>query len=172
MDKLSRLTTEQRGDLVAYLDGELEEEATVAIESVLAASNVARSDVEMLARTYDLLDQLPLVTAPETFTEQTMTTIRLDSVRPDITETAWFQRLSRGSVFFAWTLAMLAAAALGFLITNAWVPNEEAVLVEDFEVIQDLDLYMEVGGYEFLEVLWREPDLARDIAPGGDREAD
>ena len=67
MDKLSRLSTEQRGDLVAYLDGELEEDATAAIEHVLAHSNVARNDVEMLARTYDLLDQLPHLAAPEKF---------------------------------------------------------------------------------------------------------
>ena len=172
MDKLSRLTTEQRADLAAYLDGELDEDATVAIESVLARSNVARNDVEMLARTYDLLDLLPRVTAPETFTEQTMTTVHLDSARPDITETLWYQRLSRGSVYFLWTLAMLAASSLGFLITNAWVPNDENVLVEDFEVIQNLDLYREVGSYEFLEALRKEPELAGEIAPGGDRETD
>lgn len=172
MEKLSRLSTEQRADLVAYLDGELEEDATVAIEGVLAQSNVARNDVEMLARTYDLLDQLPRVTAPDTFTEQTMTTIRLDSVRPDITETAWYQRLRRGSVFLAWTLAMAAASSLGFLITNAWVPNDEEILVEDFEVIQDLDLYMEVGRFEFLEDLRKDPTLAREIVPGGEGETD
>lgn len=172
MDKLSRLSTEQRADLVAYLDGELEEEATVAIESVLAQSNVARNDVEMLARTYDLLDQLPRVTAPDTFTEQTMTTIRLDSVKPDITETAWYRRLSRGAVFFVWSLAMLAASSLGFLITNAWVANDDEILVEDFEVIQKLDLYQEVGSYDFLEALWKEPELARDIGTGEDRDSD
>ena len=171
MDKLSRLSTEQRGDLVAYLDGELEEDTTAAIEHVLAHSNVARNDVEMLARTYDLLDQLPRMTAPEKFTEQTMTTIRLDQVRPDFTETEWYRRLSRGSVLFAWTLAMLAASALGFMITNAWVPNDEEILVEDFEVIQDLDIYMEVGRYEFLEDLYKDTTLTREIAPGGDREA-
>jgi anti-sigma factor RsiW len=172
MDKLSRLSTEQRGDLVAYLDGELEEDTTAAIENVLAYSNVARNDVEMLARTYDLLDQLPRLSAPEKFTEQTMTTIRLDQVRPDITEAEWYRRLRRGSVFGAWTLAMVAASALGFQITNAWIPNDEEILVEDFEVIQELDVYMEVGRYEFLEDLWKEPELARAIAPGGGREAD
>lgn len=172
MDKLSRLTTEQRADLAAYLDGELEEGSVAAIEQVLAQSNVARNDVEMLARTYDMLELLPRLSAPETFTEQTMTTIRLDQVKPDITETVWFRRLSRGSVFFAWSVAMLAASALGFLITNAWVPNEEEVLVEDFEVIQDLDAYMEVGSFEFLEALRGRPELNQAIAPGGGREAD
>lgn len=165
MDKLSRLTTEQRSDLVAYLDGELEDEATVAIESVLAQSNVARNDVEMLARTYDLLDQLPRVTAPEQFTEQTMTTIRLDQVRPDITETRWYQQFRRGSVLFVWTLAMVAASAVGFQITNAWVPNEEEVFVNDFDVIQDLDFYKEIGSFEFLEDLHRKADLAKEIEP-------
>jgi anti-sigma factor RsiW len=167
MDKLSRLSTEQRSDLVAYLDGELEDEATVAIEGVLAQSNVARNDVEMLARTYDLLDQLPRATAPEQFTEETMTTIRLDQVRPDITESRWYQQLRRGTVFFAWTVAMIAASALGFQITNAWIPNEEEVFVDDFDVIQDLDVYKEVGSYEFLEDLHRDSDLDKAIEPGG-----
>lgn len=172
MDKLSRLTSEQRGDLVAYLDGELGDDQTAAIEGVLAQSNVARNDVEMLARTYDMLDLLPRATAPEAFTEETMSTIRLDGVRPDITETQWYQRLRRGSMFFAWTLAMIAASALGFQITNAWVPNDDEILVEDFDVIQDLDVYKEVGTYEFLEDLHRQPALESAIVPGDGRESD
>ena len=46
MEKLTRLTTEQRDNLTAYLDGELDEDGTRLIETVLASSTVARNDGE------------------------------------------------------------------------------------------------------------------------------
>src|SRR5919109_2292772 len=111
MDKFSRLSGTQRANLVAYLDGELDDQETAEIESVLAASAVARNYVELLARTYDLLDELPRVKAPREFTERTLTTVRLDGVRPDITQTEWYRRMRRGAVLLAWLAAMTAASA-------------------------------------------------------------
>jgi hypothetical protein len=51
------------------------------------------------------------------------------------------------------------------------VPNEADVLVEQFEVIDRLDPYMEVGSFEFLEELDRHPELVNDLGPGGGRGA-
>ena len=59
MAKLARLNPEQRDNLAAYLDGELEETATQEIEQILAVSEVARHEVDMLSRTWDLLNSLP-----------------------------------------------------------------------------------------------------------------
>ena len=171
MDKFSRLNATQRANLVAYLDGELDDQETAEIESALAHSAVARNDVELLARTYDLLDELPRVKAPREFTERTLTTIRLDGVRTDITQTEWYRRLRRGAVLLAWLGVMTAASALGYRITQAWVPNDANVLVRDFEVIQRLDQYQEVGNVKFLKSLDEQhPQLMQEIRERGSRE--
>ncbi|MCA9054188.1 MAG: hypothetical protein KDA75_10150, partial [Planctomycetaceae bacterium] len=84
--KLSRLTTEQRYELVAYLDGELDETSTARIEKLLAENSVARRDVELLAATYALFDDLARPKAKADFTEKTISLARLESVRPDVTQ--------------------------------------------------------------------------------------
>ena len=52
-------------DLVAYLDGELDEQASQDIEQTLAQSPAARREVEALARTWKLLRVLPEVKASD-----------------------------------------------------------------------------------------------------------
>lgn len=171
MDKFSRLTATQRANLVAYLDGELDDQETAEIESALAHSAVARNDVELLARTYDLLDELPRVKAPREFTERTLTTIRLDGVRPDFTQTEWYRRIRRGAVMLGWLAVMTAASAVGYRITQAWIPNDADVLVRDFEVIQRLDQYQEIGNVEFLKTLDNQnPQLMQEIRDRGAHE--
>ena len=49
MDKLSRLTPAQRSDLVAYLDGELDDQSTSEIESVLAHSTAQSVFISVFA---------------------------------------------------------------------------------------------------------------------------
>jgi anti-sigma factor RsiW len=68
MTKIHRLTQQQRDDLTAYLDGELDDAATHEIEQVLAQSPVARNEVEMLTRTWEMLSLLPRAQAGEDFT--------------------------------------------------------------------------------------------------------
>ncbi len=72
MQKIPRLTQDQRSNLVAYLDGELPEPATKEIDQVLSKSPAVRHDVEMLARTWDLLDELPRLATEEDFTARTL----------------------------------------------------------------------------------------------------
>src|SRR5579859_2895023 len=76
MAKLARLSSEQRENLTAYLDGELDEATTQDIEQVLAVSEVARHEVDMLSRTWDLLNALPTHKASEEFTHKTMSNLR------------------------------------------------------------------------------------------------
>ena len=48
MEKIPRLNSDQRSNLVAYLDGELPEPAAKEIEHVLAKSPTVQHDVDML----------------------------------------------------------------------------------------------------------------------------
>lgn len=159
MAKITRLSAEQRDNLTAYLDGELNEAETQEIEQVLAASEVARHEVDMLSRTWDMLEALPTHKASQEFTRKTITTLRAaEHAGP----TPLGQKLSRatrrGAVLALWTSTLAVCGYLGFMVTNHWVPNEADQLIDDYDVVNNLDKYTSVVGSpeqptEFLEVL-------------------
>ncbi len=112
MEKVTRLSVEQRNNLVAYLDGELEDSETRAIEATLAKSPAARRDVEMLSRAWDMLDLLPQVDPGEEFTQQTISRMRAVEVDKQRTSALWGVWLRRSLVAVVW-LAGLCGACTG-----------------------------------------------------------
>ncbi|MGD9855758.1 MAG: anti-sigma factor, partial [Planctomycetaceae bacterium] len=134
MAQLIRLTPEIRADLVAYLDGELDERATERIETVLAQSNVARNDVEGLAQTYELLDLLPRYAAPAEFTEQTIASIRISELRPDYRQAPWFRVARQSLLMLVWMAALVAVIAVSYLATRRWTQTDADTLVREFPV--------------------------------------
>ncbi len=71
-----RLSSDERADLVAYLDGELPEVHTRVISTKLTRSATARREVDILQKTGQLLDFLPRPQAPPQFCERTISHIR------------------------------------------------------------------------------------------------
>lgn len=165
MSRLVRLTPEIRDDFVAYLDGELDEEATRRIEAVIAQSEVARGDMEALARTYELLDSLDQPQASDDFVTRTMATIRVDEVRPDPRQTWWYRATRQGGSIAIWAAALIAAAVLGYLATSRWIRTPADELVEQLPLIEQLDVYTEVGSIEFLQRLSTQEALLQEIRP-------
>ena len=161
--KLSRLTTEQRYELVAYLDGELDETSTARIEKLLAENSVARRDVELLAATYALFDDLARPKAKADFTEKTISLARLESVRPDVTQSPLYRLSQQAIPYIGWVAAMCIAGLIGYSATRFWVRLPNDPLVEDLEVIRRLDKYAEVGNIDFLQQLQGNPAVLRDI---------
>ena len=163
MDKLSRLTSEDRENIIAYLDGELDDGATRRIESVLVQSSVARNDVEVLSRTYDLLDELPRPDAPADFVERTLATAKLEEVRAPLTSQPWFRVARQYVILLSWTAIMIAAATLGAWGVNVAKPNPDEVLIEELPLIENLDVYREVGNVQFLNQLSSQQSLLEDM---------
>ena len=164
MDKLKRVSVEDRDNFVAYLDGELPAPDVQGLEKVLADSPVARKDVEMLVRTYDLLDLLPRPQATVEFTQKTMATAKLIDIKPDVTQTAWYKQ-TQLIITAAASLAVLATVGLvGYLATTRWVRTNEDLLLRDLQVIKNLDEYSQVGQVEFLEKLQGQPLMMKEIS--------
>jgi anti-sigma factor RsiW len=154
MAKITRLNSEQRENLTAYLDGELDEAATQDIEQVLAVSEVARHEVDMLSRAWDMLNVLPTHKASGEFTNKTMTNLRAAEHAPSSAAADLvFRQARRGVVLALWGGVLGLCASLGFLATNQWVPNESEDLLKDYDIISSLDKYSEVGDIEFLKEL-------------------
>ncbi|WP_437226911.1 hypothetical protein SH661x_000075 [Planctomicrobium sp. SH661] len=163
MDKLARLTSEDRDNLTAYLDGELDENSTRRIESILTSSSVARNDVEILARTYELLDLLPRPQVGKEFTEKTIATAKLEGYRKPVSQQVWYRWGERAVPMALWTVAFMASAACGYALTSAWIPQKDDLLLEQLPLIQNLDIYSEVDSVQFLESLAGEKQLMNEI---------
>lgn len=164
--KLSRLTSEMRYELVAYLDGELDEAATARVEKLLAENAVARQDIEMLAATYALFDNLPRPKAKADFSEKTLAMAKLEDVRPDVTQSPLYRASQRAVPYLGWTAVMCLAGLVGFYVTRFVVQEPHDPLIENFEVIRDLDRLSEVGSIDFLQQLQGREDLLREIRGG------
>ena len=153
MDKIYRLSAEQREDLVAYLDGELEETNVKDIEQVLRHSNVAQHEVDMLARTWDLLGTLPTPRASAEFTERTLSALVVKKQIMPLSQQAWFKVTRRTGIFAGWMIGLTVCGWLGFLITARFVPNEADELIADLPVIENFERYQEAGDIQFLREL-------------------
>ncbi len=172
MEKALRLNADQREDLVAYLDGELPDTETQHIDQVLARSEVARHEVEALARTWELLDLLAKPNARADFTTRTLTTLKLAEVQTLMTDQPWFGhvRQGAGAVVCAAVLALFATG--GFLMATQAVPNPHAELLTSLPLVRNLDLYLALNDFEFVFELRRQSLFTTAPAEGGQAVAD
>lgn len=157
-----RLSPAERGNLVAYLDGELNEAEGRALATKLSLSPTARREVEALEKTWELLEQLPRPAASGDFTERTLTEVRQLEEAGGRFEDAFVTTASRLSRAAFWVVGAAAAFGLGYAAALwAW-PNPTARLARDLTVAEHLDEYRDVGGFEFLKELSLSPEFATD----------
>jgi len=171
MDKWTRLSADQRENLVAYLDGELEDGLTQQIDKVLVQSEVARHEVEALARTWEMLDLLPKPGAPENFTERTLHTLQVGEIRTRLVDQPWFGYVRKGSIGAVWVAGLALCAILGFTITTQLVPNPQADLLANLPLIKNLDIYLEIHDAGFIKDLQRQAIFNVGDADDGDAPA-
>jgi len=146
-----RLTPAERADLVAYLDGELDEEQARAIATKLTHSVTARREIEALEKTWELLEFLPRAQAPGDFTARTLTEVHQLHLQGARLDSAVQQAASRLMRVGAWMLGASLAFGLGYAATRwAW-PDPTARLSRDLSIAEHLDEYRDVGAMPFLD---------------------
>ncbi len=164
MAKLPPLSEEERTQLVAYLDGELDGPAAAAMETKLNTDPRLRAEAATLRRTWELLDYLPKPEATPTFTSRTLE--RVSTVRP------WTSRLRdywrNTALGVRWASAVLIAAAIGYKVgehlphrppATPEMPVEiDPQLVRDLRVIENRHWYEHVDDMNFLRAL-EDPEL-------------
>lgn len=157
-----RLTPTERANLVAYLDGELDEPESRVIATKLTQSVTARREIEMLQKTWEMLDHLPRPRASESFTQRTLTEVDRLSVVGDRRLDSASRTLRRVLIAALGVVASLACFGLGLVLTR-WVwPDPTARLARDLSIAEHLDEYRDVGTFEFLDRLDRSPEFAND----------
>ncbi len=146
--------------LVAYLDGELPEAAARDVEQSLASDPDVRAEVEKLNRAWELLDLLPRPSASGEFSSRTLATVKAVDVPTDIASTdepvptVMVQRQnelsSTSKQLIAWGLGLLLVALLSFFLGRQVQRSAPDPLLDDLPLIENLDLYQEIGDSEFL----------------------
>lgn len=137
--------TKTTESIVAYLDGELNPSESQIIEKQLAADANVRCEVDALARTWDMLDELDEVRVSEEFTNKTLTSIQ--AVKNSEPETANGARLLREWLpTLATSMGIVVAVALGFastrFYTEAGEKFRELPLLENLHIYEDVDVEM------------------------------
>ena len=85
MTKPKPVSEEARAELVAYLDGELSEDAARVVEDKINSDPTLRAEVDSLSRTWELLDYLPTHDPSPSFTHRTLE--RVSATKPRIAAT-------------------------------------------------------------------------------------
>lgn len=154
-------------ELVAYLDGELDDDGARAVEAKLALDPAARARAAALRKTYDLLDYLPRPEPSPTFASRTLT--RLDAAPASGPVTARPRRAGWVAAL-GWVIAVAVAGGVGYVGHLVARPHLEAVAPtkptsEQVRLLERLPLLLGVDDLDFLRRL-DDPDLFGE--PDGD----
>ncbi len=113
MSEPTRLNDEDRANLVAYLDGELDESQAREVETKLSLDPKARAEAEAMRRTWDLLDYLPTPPPSPNFTHRTLDRIAAQK-SSQVGKQGW-ARLRPWVLGGTWIAAVFLAAIIGFI---------------------------------------------------------
>lgn len=153
-------------DLIAYLDGELEDSACRWIEKLLMTDPAIRRRLQELERTWELLEKLDEPVADDRLTRSTLEMVAVEAAR-EVQETAPL----RGRGFWVRWLCtlggLLAASALGFAGGWFWAVDPDRQLLEDLPLLENLDCYRQIDDFSFLKGLQERGFFQEDRADAG-----
>lgn len=149
----------ERAELVAYLDGELDEEAAQRVETKVNIDPTVRAELESLRRTWEMLDYLPRAEPSPSFTNQTLSRLPQHAKK---TQPQPVARSRSPWLPAVWLATALVAAVLGYTATARYLsePTEQD-LIRELRVIEHYQMYKAIPDLEFLKGL-DEPDLFGD----------
>lgn len=148
-------------ELVAYLDGELDAEASDRVESRLASDPAYRQKLKELQSAWDFLDELPRAHVTDSFTQSTVEMVAL-SAQAEIVEAKSNAQRKQLVGRVALAASILLAAAVGYLLMAGRIDQPNQRLVQDLPVIENVDLYRVADNVEFLRELDREGLFAEE----------
>ena len=154
--------------LVAYLDGELPESDARDVEQSLASDPAMRAEVEQLNRAWDMLDLLERPRASGEFSSRTLTTLKVSgattalpnehSAAPTVPLEVTNPSRFRVPRLVAWFVGLVAISLLGFVVGRMTARPDSDVWLDDLALIEQLDVYREIGDAQFLRDFQRERD--------------
>ncbi|MFO0969403.1 MAG: hypothetical protein U0793_27925 [Gemmataceae bacterium] len=160
---MSRMSDEDRDELVAYLDGELDEASTQALEARISQDATVRAELDSLKQVYGLLDYLPRPEPSGSFTHRTMERLSLHQPRQTGKMPTPGRRWMAAGL---WAAAVVAVFALGWLGSRLlWKAppagkgpappkgDAEELLVRHLRLFERFREYQNVEDIDFLRAL-------------------
>jgi anti-sigma factor RsiW len=162
------LSDDERADLTAYLDGELDDESTQELEAKLSRDPEARTELDALRQAWGMLDFLPKAAPSADFTHRTMERLSLEKLATgrSTAKLPVAPRRFPWLVPLGWAAAALLAAGAGTAVAPLlWrpAPDPDEPLVRHLRVVEKLPYYEHVEDLDFLRRL-ADPDLFGDEA--------
>jgi anti-sigma factor RsiW len=162
---MAELNENDRAELVAYLDGELGDEASQRLEARLSRDRQLRAEAEALKRTWEMLDFLPRAEPSASFTHKTLERLAIHSTASPAARAK--ARLRKWAMLGGWAAGLVIAVLTGLLASHLlWpstttVPNPtvnqqadtEAQIARDLEVIRNKRIYENADNIEFARAL-------------------
>jgi anti-sigma factor RsiW len=150
MSNPARLTEHEREELVAFLDGELDADATQRMEAKLQSDLRFRTEADDLRKTWDLLGQLPPPALSNTLADRTLHQLTV----LDTPNATWRGPSSKAIAF---ALGLLGAAGVGYALTPSSKLrvdlDRDPIFQSEPRLIENLPLYLAVENIEYLQSL-------------------
>lgn len=154
--RLSRLSGEVRDNLVAYLDGECDEETARSIDQLLSTNEVARKEVDRLSRVYDLLDHLPRPAASSDFSEETMQSVAAIAPVPREEPIDFRGRLAPWTPLVRLLAVSFACTLVGLFAGRYFFADKSESLLGDLDSIENVEAFRAVHSPEFVDWISRD----------------
>jgi anti-sigma factor RsiW len=146
------LTDDDRAELVAYLDGELDATTAERVEERLRTDPRIRAEADAYRQTWALLDYLPQADPSPTLASRTMQQLSALRTIPDPASRRWPSLRT-----WAWAAGLIAAAGIGYAVTpsaqRTMDLDSDPVYLSESRLIENLPLYLAVENLEYLQTL-------------------
>lgn len=148
--------------LVAYLDGELDEEGMREVESLLSTDPRARQALRQLETAWDLLEELPRAEVNQAFTETTIEMVAV-SLEKDLQQEQAERPRRELQKWGLAAAAVLAASVLGFASVALLSADPNEQLLRDLPLLERMDQYRQIDNVDFLREL-QAANVLKDVA--------
>lgn len=142
-----------REQVVAYLDGELDDESVSRLEAQLASDAALRRQLVEMEQAWEALDQLGRSEVDETFTQTTMEMVAV-AAEEDLNTRDEDVPRKRRRRWLLGTGTVAASIAAGFLLVVATRENPNQQLLDDLPVLEKIDQYRQIDDVDFLLKLY------------------
>jgi hypothetical protein len=152
-----RLTNVERSNLVAFLDGELNEAESRALAQKLTQSVSARREKEALEKTWELLEYLPRPQAPEDFAGRTASQAAATGALDEKMVRVAGQTARHALRLAICLVAAAATVGIAYASTRWLWPDPTSRLGRELPLAEHVDEYRDVETFEFLKQLDESP---------------
>jgi len=173
MPDVDKPEVDMEQQLVAYLDGELDPEASRRVDELLATRPEVREVMQGLDRTWEILDELESPVPAANLTQSTIEMVTIAAAKEAEAQRAEAPR-RRSRRWGAAAVVVLVAAVCGYAVVGRAVPDRNQQFLRDLPILLRFDQYSRCQNddLEFLRRLYESnlfdiadmegmPDLGR-----------